>query len=116
MKILELKIFTPSREIKRKIEFNETGVSIILADIKRKDKKKETINSLGKTLLLKMIDYLYSSKNDKYYFKDELNNYIIEGKIKFNNESYLCSRTIGMPDDNTCLLYTSDAADDLTTV
>lgn len=101
MKILELKIFTPSREIKRKIEFKETGVSIILADIKRKDKKKETINSLGKTLLLKMIDYLYASNNDKYYFKDELNNYIIEGKIKFNNESYLCSRTIGMPDDNT---------------
>ncbi len=101
MKILNLKIFSPDKKIIRNINFKESGISIILADIKRKEDTKETINSLGKTLLLKMIDYLYGANNDKAYFKEEINNYIIEGILKQNDEYYLCSRTIGDPEKNT---------------
>lgn len=95
MKILNLRIISPNKKTIQDIKFNESGISIILADIKRKEDTKETINSLGKTLLLKMIDYLYGSDIDKTYFKEEINEYIIEGTIEQDNRIFNCKRVIG---------------------
>lgn len=101
MKILNLKIISPQGEIVRSINFAEAGISIILADIKKKEDFKETINSLGKTLLLKMVDYLFGSNNDKSYFKEEIKGYVIEGTIKYREAYYLCSRILGSPENNS---------------
>ena len=49
MKILNLKILSPDKKIIRDIDFQETGISIILADIKKKDDAKETINICSKS-------------------------------------------------------------------
>ena len=57
MKILNLKILNPSEEVIRDIDFNTKGISFIYGDIQEPKNKKATINSLGKTLLLKFVDY-----------------------------------------------------------
>jgi uncharacterized protein YydD (DUF2326 family) len=59
MKILELKIKNSSGEIIRDIEFSEIGISFIFGDILEPKNLGGTINSLGKTLLLKCIDYIF---------------------------------------------------------
>lgn len=101
MKILNLKIISPGNEIIQDIDFKESGVSIILADIKKKEDAKKTVNSIGKTLLLKMIDYLYGANNDKGYFKAELDNYMVEGTLKKDNMLYKCTRSLGDSSKNT---------------
>lgn len=101
MKILNVKILSPKKEVIRNIPFNEYGISIILADIIEKDDSKKTINSLGKTLLLKMMDYLLGSNNYKIFSKDEIENYVVEGIVKYNGLNYSCSRTIGNTENNT---------------
>lgn len=101
MKILNVKIISPENEVVRDIPFNESGISIILADIQEKDDSKETINSLRKTLLLKMIDYLLGSNKHKIFSKDEIKDYIVEGYVKYNEFYYSCSRLIGNSENNT---------------
>lgn len=93
MKIENLKIKTPEHKLKRDIEFNLSGISIVLANIE-KDDNKETINSLGKTLFLKMIDYIFGSNYKKNYFKEEIEGYILEGTLCENNNQYEILRVI----------------------
>lgn len=93
MKIENLKIKTPKHKLKRDIEFNLSGISIVLANIE-KDDNKETINSLGKTLFLKMIDYIFGSNYKKNYFKEEIEGYILEGTLCENNKQYEILRVI----------------------
>ncbi len=100
MKILELKIISPTKALIRDLKFKESGISIVMADIKKKEDDRETINSLGKTLLLKMIDYLFGADDNTYYFKEEIQGYIVKGVIKYDEQSYSCSRVIGNPENN----------------
>lgn len=93
MKIEKLKIKTPEHELKREVEFNLSGISIVLADIKKFD-NKETINSLGKTLFLKMIDYILGSNYEKSFFKEEIEGYVLEGTLRENNNRYEVNRVI----------------------
>ena len=64
MKILELIIKNPQGKPIEDIKFNEVGVSFIYADIQNPANLKGTINSLGKTLLLKFIDYIFGANED----------------------------------------------------
>lgn len=93
MKIEKLKIKTPEHKLKREIEFNLSGISMVLADIKKFD-NKETINSLGKTLFLKMIDYVFGCNYNKSYFKEEIEGYILEGILYEHGNHYEISRVI----------------------
>lgn len=93
MKIEKLKIKSPDHELKRKVKFNLSGISIVLADIKKTD-NKETINSLGKTLFLKMIDYILGSNYNKSFFKEEIEGYVLEGTLRENNNRYEVNRVI----------------------
>ena len=61
MKILNLKIVSPDNEIIRDITFNYNGISFIYGNIQLPEDPTSTINSLGKTLLLKMIDFIYGA-------------------------------------------------------
>lgn len=69
MKILNLKIVSPDNEIIRDITFNYNGISFIYGNIQLPEDPTSTINSLGKTLLLKMIDFIYGANNDKFIMK-----------------------------------------------
>lgn len=94
MKILNLKIISPKNEIIRDIYFSENGLSIILGDILYQKDYKKTSNSLGKTLLLKFLDYIYGANNDKNIVPESLNDYTLEAKLKYNNEIYNVKRKL----------------------
>jgi len=95
MKILNLKIKNPSDELIRDIPFNENGISFIYGDIQEPTNKKATINSLGKTLLLKFIDYIFGANEDKKAIGEELNGYVLEAIVKYKNKQYNVKRVIG---------------------
>ncbi|MDR1689487.1 MAG: DUF2326 domain-containing protein [Clostridiales bacterium] len=95
MRILNLKIKSPEGKIIRDIDFAENGVSFIYGDIKEPENKGATINSLGKSLLIKMIDYIYGSNEDSSIMKPELENYVLEAIVKFQNIKYFIRRIIG---------------------
>lgn len=88
MKILNLKIISPEGEIVRNIVFNENGISIILGNILEPENKKKTSNSLGKSLLLKFIDYIYGANNDSKTVPEDLYGYVLKAIIKFKDKEY----------------------------
>ena len=95
MKILNLKIKNSSNETIRDIEFNEVGVSFIYGDIQEPKNLGATINSLGKTLLAKCIDYIYGANEDPKIIKDVIHGYVLEAVIKYKNVDYIIRRTLG---------------------
>lgn len=113
MKINKIQIFDADNNLLRNITFNLNGLSIIYANIeKTEDDSSETINSLGKTLLLKFIDFLFGCNNNTKYFKPEITDYIIKGvlvneigecfevsrKINDTNENYINSKKYTIDD------------------
>jgi hypothetical protein len=95
MKILNLKIKDASNETVRDIEFKEVGISFIYGDIQEPKNLGATINSLGKTLLIKCIDYIYGANEDPKIIKDMIYGYVLEAIIKYRNVNYLIRRTLG---------------------
>lgn len=98
MKILNLKIKNLENEIIRDIDFNEHGVSFIFGDIQKPENSKATINSLGKTILLKCIDYIYGANEDKKIIKEMIQGYTLVAKIKFEGKEYIVTRVLGSSD------------------
>lgn len=94
MKILNLKIFSPNKEVIRDIDFNENGISIILGDVLAPENKKKTSNSLGKSMLLKFIDYVYGANNDNKIIGKILENYVLVATVKFKEKKYLVERKL----------------------
>ncbi|HBM3846760.1 TPA: hypothetical protein LWI18_002701, partial [Listeria innocua] len=64
MKILNLKIVDLNNGIIQEISFNETGSNFIFGDVTKPNSKTETSNSIGKTLLLGFINYIYGADED----------------------------------------------------
>lgn len=95
MKILNLKIKNPQKDKIRDILFNENGISFIYGDIQEPSNKKATINSLGKTLLLKFIDYIFGANEDKKSISEELAGYILEAIVLHKQKKYTIKRIIG---------------------
>ena len=93
MKILRLKILSPKGKIVRDIPFNKVGISFVFGDMKKPDNTRSTINSLGKTLLLKMIDYILGSNNDYIFMTRELNGYVLIAEVEYKNITY-CERQV----------------------
>lgn len=95
MKILKLIIKDPSNEIIRNIDFEEVGISFIYGDIQEPKNLGGTINSLGKTLLIKFIDYIYGANEDPKIVKNKIYKYVLEAVVKYNNIKYEVKRTLG---------------------
>ncbi|MGX7014114.1 DUF2326 domain-containing protein [Vagococcus silagei] len=95
MKILEMIIKNKSGDIVRDIKFKETGLTFIYGDIKEPQNINATINSLGKTLFLKMIDYIFGANNDPKTMKKDIDGFELHAKIKFKEKCYLVKRVIG---------------------
>ena len=95
MKILNMKIYNPKGEEIRNIDFKTNGASIIFGKITQPTKKKKTTNSIGKTLLLKFISYIFGKKEKKDDFSDKIYGWSIEAVVEHNNKKYNVKRTLG---------------------
>lgn len=95
MKILKLTIKDPQGELIREIEFSEVGLSYVYGDIQDPDNLKGTINSLGKTLLLKFIDYIFGANEDAKIVKAAIHDFKLDAIVKHNNKQYKVTRTLG---------------------
>lgn len=100
MKILNLKIVSPANEIIRDVDFNYNGISFIYGNIQMPEDKTSTINSLGKTLFLKMIDFIFGANNDKEIMKKELVGYSIEAVIEHEHVKHVVKRHLTKNSDD----------------
>lgn len=98
MKILNLKIIDPQGVAVQNLRFEKTGVSYIYGDIKDPKNQSATINSLGKTLLLKFIDYIFGANEDSDAIKPAIHDYKLEAVVLLDNHEYLVTRTLGNSD------------------
>lgn len=99
MKILKFKIKDKSGEIIRDIEFVRVGISFIYGDIQDPKNLGATINSLGKTLLIKCIDYIYGANEDSKIIKEDIHGYILEAVIEYENKEYIIKRILGTSEE-----------------
>ncbi len=90
MKLIKL---DANKESFRTIEFNEKGLSIILAKKKDTDKKggKGTYNGTGKSLTIALIHFCLGS-NEIPDIKKKLNDWEFYLTVEINNEIYLIKR------------------------
>lgn len=95
MKISNLKIYKSDSTLIRNIDFNLNGLSFIFGDIEKPTDDKESTNKLGKTLLLRFIDYLYGANEDKRAVKEKIQGYRIVGTIIHGNDTFIVERVLG---------------------
>ncbi len=95
MKILKVEIYSPDREKLREVNFNENGLSVIYGDVEKPKKNNETSNSIGKTILLKVLNVVLGAKNSGKDTIKGLNDYIIKAIVKHNNIEYNIDIVIG---------------------
>ncbi len=69
MKMLQVKIYSPDLELLREVKFKEIGLSIIYGNVEKPNNDNETSNSIGKTVLLKILNVILGANNSgkKYY-------------------------------------------------
>ena len=95
MKILNMKIYNPKGEEIRNIDFKISGASIIYGKIAQPLKKQKTTNSIGKTLLLKFIGYIFGRKETKKDYSDKIKGWHLKAKVLYKNKEFIVERTLG---------------------
>ena len=95
MKILNMKIYNPVGEEIRNIDFKTSGASIIYGKIAQPSKKKKTTNSIGKTLLLKFIGYIFGKKEKKKDYSEKIKGWHLKAKVLYKSKEYIIERTLG---------------------
>ena len=95
MKILKVEIFSPNLEKLREVEFRDKGLSIIYGDVEKPKSENETSNSIGKTVLLKIVNVILGTKNSGKDTIKGLEGFIIKAKVKKDAVKYDVEITIG---------------------
>lgn len=95
MKILNMKIYNLEGEEIRNIDFKTSGASIIYGKIEQPSKKKKTTNSIGKTLLLKFVGYIFGRKEKKKDYSDKIKGWNLKAKVLHKSKEYVIERTLG---------------------
>ena len=95
MKILNMKIYNLEGEEIRNIDFKTSGASIIYGKIEQPSKKKKTTNSIGKTLLLKFVGYIFGRKEKKKDYSDKIKGWHLKVKVLHKSKEYVIERTLG---------------------
>lgn len=95
MKICNLKIYNKNDEEIRNIAFKENGISFVFGNIEKPQDKQKTSNSIGKTLLLKLVDYALGANEDKDIVKKDIYGYSICATVIHNEKKYVVKRTLG---------------------
>ncbi|MEK4403462.1 DUF2326 domain-containing protein [Sporosarcina sp. FSL K6-6792] len=96
MKILKLTIENSNNEKVREIDFKETGTSVIYGKITKPNQIKETSNSIGKSLLLKFVDYIFAANEDPNVVKKEINGWTLIAIVKYENKEFKVKRKLGL--------------------
>lgn len=99
MKILQVKIYSPDSELLRKVEFKDIGLSIIYGDVEKPNNDSETSNSIGKTVLLKILNVILGANNSGKNTIRGLKDYKVESTVKYNEKKYKVNLTIGSSKD-----------------
>lgn len=95
MKILKVSIYSPDKKLLREVNFKENGLSVIYGDVEKPKSESETSNSIGKTILLKIINVVYGAKNSGKDTIKGLDKYIVNATVKNNDIKYEVELTIG---------------------
>lgn len=95
MKILKVEIYSPKLKKLREVKFNEVGLSIIYGDVEKPKEENETSNSIGKTVLLKILNVILGAKNSGKDTINGLSDYIVKAIVKHNEIEYDIEITIG---------------------
>lgn len=99
MKILNLKISSPDKNneynIVRDVDLGCNELSIIYGNVNRPDDQKASINSLGKSLFLKMVDYILGANNDDNIMKASIHGYLLTALVLYQGKKYIVERKIG---------------------
>ncbi len=96
MKILQLKIINDKGIQIRDIEFYKNGMTMIYGKIVKPKNDKKTSNSIGKTLLFKFISYVLGRKEEKKDYPQEIQGWILEATILYNQNTYKISKVLGV--------------------
>ena len=99
MKILQVKIYSPDLELLREVKFKEIGLSIIYGNVEKPNNDNETSNSIGKTVLLKILNVILGANNSGKNTIRGLKDYKVEAIVKYNDKEYKVDLTIGSPKD-----------------
>ncbi|WP_107949298.1 DUF2326 domain-containing protein [Lysinibacillus parviboronicapiens] len=95
MKILNLVIRNPKSEKIRELDFEENGLSVIYGKVNKPENEKETSNSIGKTLLLKFIDYIFGANESSEVVKPIIHGWYLEATVKHKNNIVNVKRILG---------------------
>lgn len=95
MKILQIKIYSPDSQELRVVDFYENGLSIIFGDVEKPNNENETSNSIGKTVLLKIINVVFGGKNSGKDTIRGLKDYKVKACVKHNGIKYDIDLIIG---------------------
>lgn len=90
LKIKNLKIYDGIL-IKQNINFKLQGLSLIFGDVEKPQDKGMTSNSLGKTLLLRLIDLTFGASLDKS-LADSLSEFMIVAEMEFDDKTVNVTR------------------------
>lgn len=93
MKILNIKIKNEN-EIIRNIEFLENDIFYVYGNVKKPRDNQKTSNSIGKTLALKMCDYIFGCKVDSKISKSVIATYSIVAEILHDNRKHKVERNL----------------------
>ncbi|WP_057763326.1 DUF2326 domain-containing protein [Cytobacillus praedii] len=95
MKILNLIVNNPNGEKVREVSFEKDGISIIYGKVNKPDDEKETSNSIGKTLFLKFIDYIFGANENGEMIKPKIYGWYLEALIEFEANIFKVKRVLG---------------------
>jgi len=95
MKILNLKILNPANEIIREVKFNEVGASIIWGEVSKPASKQDTTNSIGKTLLLRFIGYIFGKKEQRGQYDKIIYGWKLVATVLNNEKQYTVEKVLG---------------------
>lgn len=95
MKILNLVIRNSESEKIRELDFEENGLSVIYGKVNKPENEKETSNSIGKTLLLKFIDYIFGANESSEIVKPVIHGWYLEAIVKHKNNILNVKRILG---------------------
>lgn len=95
MKILQVKIFSPDDKELRIVDFNVNGLSIIYGDVEKPNNENETSNSIGKTVLLRILNVVLGGNNSGKDTIHGLKNYKVKACVKYKDTKYDVELEIG---------------------
>ncbi|MGR6909023.1 DUF2326 domain-containing protein [Bacillus sp. BSL6] len=95
MKILNLIISNPNGEKVREIQFEKKGITVIYGKVNKPEDEKETSNSIGKTLLLKFIDYIFGANENAEMVKPKIHEWYLDAVVEYEGTKFNIKRILG---------------------